>query len=184
MERTGGLDSRYMLTLIVRLIVLLGLSVLLGVGCSSMPRSSGDLDQRSGCSLVVAERTQDHTQVVMDVHASDCRDRNGQQVERAQAVERVAHAVWESLELPVDAVRVSVSALGASPEGTSTTITRDELTERFGRGPSGVVWPVRDRSNESIWVVLPLACVATGVAVLLQVRGLRCAGLVVVLLRR
>lgn len=171
-------------TLIIRLLVLFGLSVLLGVGCSSMPRSSGDLDRRSGCSLVVAERTQDHAHVVMDVHASGCRDRNGQLLEPAQAVDRVAHAVWQSLELPVDAVRVSVSALEASPHGTPMTMTRDELIERFGRGPSGVVWPVRDRSDETIWVVLPLAYIAAGVTMLLLVRCLRRAGVVVVLLRR
>lgn len=183
-ERTGILDSRYMPTLLVRLLVVLGLSVLCGVGCSSIPRSSGDLDRRSGCSLVVAERTQDRAQVVMDMHASGCRDQNGQLLERAQAVDRVAHAVWQSLELPVDAVRVSVSAPGALPEGTPTTIARDDLTERFGRGPSGVVWPVRDRPDETIWVVLPLAYLAAGVAMLLLVRGLRRAGVVVVLLRR
>lgn len=184
MERTGVLDSRYMPTLILRLVVLLGFSVLFGVGCSSMPRSSGDLDRRSGCSLVVAERTQDRAHVVMDVHASDCRDQNGQLLERAQAVDRVAHTVWQSLELPVDAVRVSVSAPEASPDGTPTTITRDELTDRFGRGPSGVVWPVRNRSDETIWVVLPLAYIAAGVTMLLLVRCLRRAGLVVVLVRR
>ncbi|MGD9990131.1 hypothetical protein [Pseudonocardia sp.] len=171
-------------TLIVRLLVVLGLSVLFGVGCSSMPRSSGDLDQRSGCSLVVAERTQVGTQVVMDVHVSGCRDQNGNLLERTPAVDRVAHAIWQSLELPVDAVRVSVSAPGASAEGTLTTIARDELTERFGRGPSGVVWPVRDWPNETIWVVLPLAYLAVGMAMLLLVRGIRRAGLVVVLLRR
>lgn len=171
-------------TLIVRLLVMLGLSVLFGLGCSSIPRSPGDLDHRSGCSLVLAERTQVRAQLVMYVHASDCRDRNGHLLERAQAVDRVAHAVWQSLELPVDAIRVSVSAPGRSPEGAPTTIARDELTERFGRGPSGVVWPVRDRSDETIWIVLPLAYLTAVVTMLLLVRGLRRVGLVIVLLRR
>lgn len=171
-------------TLIVRLVILLGLSVLFGIACSSIPGSSGDLDRRSGCSSVVVELAQVGGQVMMDVHASGCRDQNGHLLDRAPAVDRVAHAVWQSLELPVDAIRVSISAPGASPQGPPTTISRDELTKRFGRGPSGVVWPARDRPNDAIWVVLPLAYLAAGVTMLLLVRAHRRAGLVVVLLGR
>lgn len=167
-----------------RLPTLLILAVLVTVGCSSVPTSSGDLDRRTGCSLVVAERTAAGEQVVVDVRAADCRDANGMLLARDLAVDRVAQAVWQSLELPVDAVTVTVSEAGASPEDVPATITGDELAERFGAGPSGAVWPVLDKSDESIWVVLPVAYLAAGLAMALLVRRLRRAGVVVVLLRR
>lgn len=168
---------------VARSIALL-ISILFVTGCSIKPASSGDLDLRTGCAWAVAERSMTSTQVVMDVRASDCRDSNGLLLERGLAVDRIAEAVWQTLGLPVDVVRVTVSEAGASREDASTTITGDELAERFGPGPSGAVWPVSDRADESIWVVLPVAHFAAGLAMLLLVRRLRGAGLVVVLLRR
>ncbi len=160
------------------------IAILFVAGCSIKPASSGDLDLRTGCSWVVAERSMVSTQVVMDVRASDCRDANGLPLERGLAVDRVAQAVWQSLELPVDAVRVAAAVAEASPEDTPTTVTGVELAERFGPGPSGAVWPVPDSSDESIWLALPVAYLVAGLAMLLLVRRLRRAGLVVELLRR
>jgi hypothetical protein len=159
-------------------------AILFVAACSTKPASSGDLDRRTGCSSVVAERGMIGAQVVMGVRAIDCRRPDGQLLGRDVAVDRVAKAVWQSIHLPVDAVHIGVSDTGASPVDAPTTISRSDLTERFGRGPSGVVWPVRERPDERIWVVLPVAYLATGAAMLLLLRRLRSAGLVVVLLRR
>lgn len=160
------------------------LAVLVLAGCSTRPASSGDLDLRTGCSSVVAERINLGAQVVTDVHAVDCRDPNRRPLAHNLAVDRVAQAVWKWLELPVDAVHVTISVTGTSPDDSPSVLTADELAARFGPGPSGVVWPVPERSNETIWVLLPVAYLATGLVMLLMVRRLRRAGVVVVLLRR
>lgn len=153
------------------------MAILLTVGCSRLSMSTGDLDLRTGCSFVVAERIMVGSDVVMDVQASDCRNPDGSLLPSDQAVDRLAQAVWQSLELRVNTIRVKLG-------GTTTNIPSEVLTERFGQGPTGVVWPVSDPPNESIWVLLPIGYLALGVMMLLLARRLRRAGVVVVLLRR
>jgi hypothetical protein len=165
-----------------RVVTILVVAILLA-GCSRLPTSSGDLDLRTGCPFVVAQRAMVGSDVVMDVQASSCRNPDGVLLPSEQAVDRLAQAVWQSLELPVDAIHVEVSAPAFDGDGTAT-ITSKELSERFGSGPSGVVWPVSDRPNEIIWVMLPIGYLATGLVMLLFARRLRRAGVVVVLLRR
>ncbi|BBG01228.1 MULTISPECIES: hypothetical protein [Pseudonocardia] len=75
-------------------IALLVMAIMFVAGCSTKPASSGNLDRRTGCSSVVAGRSVVGAQVVMDVRAIDCRGQNGQLLEGALAVDRVAHAVW------------------------------------------------------------------------------------------
>ncbi len=133
---------------------------------------------------MVAQRANIEAQVVLDVHAVNCRGPNRMPLTQDLAVGVVAHAAWQSLQLPVDAVHVTVAASGAPPDESPSILTSDELADRFGPGPSGVVWPVSERSDERIWVLLPLAYFAAGVAMLLVVRRLQRAGVVVVLLRR
>lgn len=90
-----------------RCIEMLVLAVLLLVGCSAGSDSSGDLDPRTGRSSVVAERRNVGAQVVLDVHAVDCRDPNGAPLAQDLAACWVAQTAWQSLALPVDAVHVT-----------------------------------------------------------------------------
>lgn len=161
----------------------IAVAILLTVGCSRLSTSTGDLDLRTGCSFVVAERIMVGSDVVVDVQASDCRNPDGSLLPSDQAVDRLAQAVWQSLELRVNAIRVKLGGTASQSDAT-TTIPSEELTERFGQGPTGVVWPVSDPPNESIWVALPIGYLALGFMMLLLARRLRRAGVVVVLLRR
>lgn len=80
-------------------------------------------------------------QVVVDVHATGCHGLDGRPLPRDEAVDRPAQAVWQSLELPVDAVHLTVSD-AESLDSLPVITGRDDLVERFGPSAAGVVWPI------------------------------------------
>jgi hypothetical protein len=156
------------------------------ISCTERPSSSGDLNVHAGCDAVNARQTMVGPQVVMDVRAAGCRDPDGAELPRDDAVDRVAGAVWQSLRLPVDAIHVRLwqpPNAGVSPP--PVVIPDEELEDRFGPGPSGVVWPVLEHNaSERILFLLPIAYVVAGVGALWAARRLVRAGVVVVFLRR
>jgi len=142
-------------------------------GCGAS--SPGDLDARPGCDTVALTHSTSGPLVILDVETTGCG-------ELGPDVDRVARAVWQSIELPVDAVRVTIPD---SPQPTPMYFDREQLDERFGPGPNGVVWPVDERGPaDAIWWLLPVAYAAVALMALHVVRRLSKAGVVGILFRR
>ncbi|MBW0108378.1 hypothetical protein I4I84_06460 [Pseudonocardia sp. KRD-182] len=154
-------------------------------GCASASSSSGDLDTRAGCALVSASSTMAGSQVVMDVTATACHDPDGHPRSVDAAADRVAEVVWQSLRLPVDSVHVRVLGSAGAPDGAAVIFARENLEARFGPGPPGVVWPVRQHGvGDSLWLLLPVAYVVAGLGMVCVARATTRAGVVVFLFRR
>lgn len=154
-------------------------------GCSSAASSSGDLDIRTGCAIVTATPTMVGAQVVTDVTASGCRGAERRPLPRDVAVDRVARDVWRSLRLPVDAIQVRTPPSVGSLDGPATVLTSEQLENRYGPGPSGVVWPARERgTGDRIWFLLPLAYAVSGLGIVWLARCMVRAGVVVLYFRR
>lgn len=154
--------------------VLLALILLLVTSCAGAPpSSSGDLDDVTVCVSVTANRTMSGSKVTMDVLATGCPD-------AAAAPDRVALAVWRSLRLPVDEIRVRLPQGHDDRASGMAVYSRGELENRYGRGPSGAVVPTAEQDGGRIWVLLPVAWIiaALGVGVLVR-RVARGRGVVV-----
>ena len=144
-------------------------------GCTAP--SYSDLDRRTGCDVIAAEHITSETPVVLEVHAN-CPAPNAASSGRADSV---AQQVWQSIERPVDVLEVFVPAWATPP----VEYGRSELSERFGPGPSGVVWPVRDGNpGETIWWLLPSAYLAAALTTAVIVLRVRRRGLLIILVRR
>lgn len=171
----------------IRTVLCLSLPIIIALafaGCSSPGSSSGDLDTRAGCAVVTATPTMAGSLVVMDVRATGCRGPDGSPLPRDDAVDRLAQAVWHSLRLPVDAVRIRVHESGEAPDDIATIMSSDGLEARFGPGPSGVAWPPLERgTSDRIWFLLPIAYVVAGIAIVCLARRLARAGVVLFFFR-
>ncbi len=154
-------------------------------GCAAAPSSSGDLDTRAGCAVVTASSTMVASQVVMDVRATACHSPDGHPRSVDAAADRVAEVVWRSLRLPVDSVHIRVLGSAGAPDGTPMIFASESLEARFGPGPSGVVWPVRQHGvGDTLWLLLPVAYVLAGLGMVCVARAMTRAGVVVFLFRR
>ncbi|WP_130290006.1 hypothetical protein [Pseudonocardia sediminis] len=150
--------------------------VVLALVCSAcMPRSSGDLDVRTGCTSITAERTSVAAGVVMNVRAAGCPG-------TAATVDHIAATVWRSLRQPVDEIRVEVSG-GGSRLSTTALFSRATLSDRFGGGPSGPVVAAPETDDADLWLLLPIAWIVAGFGALLLVYRAARAGAVFLVFR-
>lgn len=180
------IDRRTVTSLRVALCLALLITAALSfAGCAPASSSSGDLQMRAGCAAVTASPTMVGSQVVMDVSATACHDPDGHPLSVDTAADRVAGVVWHSLRLPVDSVHVRVLASAGASDGTATSFASEKLEARFGPGPSGVVWPVREhRAGDSLWLLLPVAYAVAGLGMVCVARAMTRAGVVVFIFRR
>ena len=119
------------------------------------------------------------TQVVMDVVATGCP--SDDPAVRANVAACLLEETWHALRLPVDQVQVRVRGNAAEYVAVAS---RAELSRRFGPGPRGAVWPVREQGpSDWIWLLLPVGCIAYGAGMFWFVRYLARRGVFVVFLR-
>ncbi|MHA6783166.1 hypothetical protein ACVGOW_19530 [Pseudonocardia saturnea] len=174
----------------IRTALCLSLPIIIALifaGCSPASPSSGDLDTRTGCAIVTAKPTMVGSQVVMDLRATGCHGPDGRPLSRDDAVDRLAQAMWHSLRLPVDAVRIRALESAEEYDGRTTVVTSEELEARFGPGPSGVVWPATAAergSGDGIWFLIPVVYLVAGLGIVWLARCMLRAGIVVIYFRR
>lgn len=154
----------------------ISVAMLILVCSACAPRPSGNLDVQTDCGSVIAERVPDAAGVAMNVRAAGCPD-------PAEAVDRIAAAVWRSLRQPVDRIRVEVANRDKTTRATEE-FCRKALTERFGAGPRGpVVASAEPDSGTGLWLMLPVAWLVIGLGALaLTYRAVR-AGAVLFVIR-
>lgn len=156
--------------------------------CSCDLAVSGDVGVRDGCTGVLMERRMSGPLVVLKVSAQACHDVDGKLLSDGEAVDRLGHATWASLRLPVDAIQVRVYRafdVDAAVPPASLQLPAASLKRRLGPGPMGVARPVsRCPDAQLLWFLLPIAYLAAGVAAVGIVRRAQRSGLMVFLLRR
>ncbi|MER7433675.1 hypothetical protein ACFU8R_28145 [Pseudonocardia alni] len=167
---------------LTRMTLIATLAVISLTSACVVPRHA-DLDRRTGCDVLSLNDSISEQTVLLDVRVTGCRAPDGTYADPADAADRVAAAVWQSTERPVDVLRVII----ADPHRTapSAQFGRSELDDRFGPGPRGVVVPIYERGpGDGLWYLLAVAYFAIALTMLRVARHHRERGVIIFLLRR
>jgi hypothetical protein len=156
-------------------VVWLGLAV---VGVMILQPVPLSIEERTRCTALVLTEDidEDGDSPVIIVTASGCVDVRGRPASEVAAAARILSAAWEHLDRP--AMQLRLSHLGVE-EPLYLTMTAEQLADESAtHGASSSTRPF-DLRRDGLWRGLPVLWILVVAGLLRTVRGLRSAGIVI-----